>query len=272
MKRIFIVGIARSGTTLLQSIVGNHPDICTFPETHFFSNTIPKQKLLRLIHKITPNHQKVIETFFSDNNLGGFEPYMGGIRNLNEWTVYLVKLMDNIAESNDQSIWLEKTPMHLHFIDLIEKNSSNCYFLHMIREPKANIAALYDVSKKHPDAFKQTSLEKAINRYKEEISISQRYLGKKNHLHVHYEDVVLSPQATIKSIFEFLDISVTKNLMNFQNNVEKIARSEESWKSNNTTELRLKDKIKDRLTDLEIELLNRELSTYNPQVLNKYEG
>ena len=46
MKRIFIVGVARSGTTLLQSMLASHPEIHSFPETHFFVK-LPKIKLLR---------------------------------------------------------------------------------------------------------------------------------------------------------------------------------------------------------------------------------
>ena len=40
--RIFIVGCPRSGTTLLQSLLAAHPQIHSFPETHFFPNTIEK--------------------------------------------------------------------------------------------------------------------------------------------------------------------------------------------------------------------------------------
>ncbi|GAI08625.1 unnamed protein product, partial [marine sediment metagenome] len=35
---IFIIGVGRSGTTLLQSILNAHPKICFPPETHFVKN------------------------------------------------------------------------------------------------------------------------------------------------------------------------------------------------------------------------------------------
>ena len=41
-KAVFIVGSARSGTTLLQSMLASHPEVYSFPETHFFRGTIPK--------------------------------------------------------------------------------------------------------------------------------------------------------------------------------------------------------------------------------------
>ena len=38
--RAFLVGCQRSGTTLLQVLMANHPDIYSFPETFFFKDTI----------------------------------------------------------------------------------------------------------------------------------------------------------------------------------------------------------------------------------------
>src|ERR1043166_465784 len=39
-RRIFLVGCARSGTTLLQSLLAAHSSIASFPETHFFAATV----------------------------------------------------------------------------------------------------------------------------------------------------------------------------------------------------------------------------------------
>jgi hypothetical protein len=271
MKRIFIVGIARSGTTLLQSIVGNHPAICTFPETHFFSNTLPKQKLLRIVSKVTDQHQDLVKSFFEEHQLTGYIPYAGSSRNINAWSKYLIKLLDQLATHEGKDTWLEKTPMHLHFIDLIEKNTENSFFIHTIREPKANIAALYDVSKKHPGAFKQATLDKAINRYIQETSISQTHIEKKNHIAIHYEDIINQPLKVVDAIFSFLGMEYDQNVLNFQDNVSKIVGAEESWKANNSNELKLKDKVNERLTPEEVEVIENAIDYTTAPLLSRYD-
>ena len=35
-KQIFVVGSSRSGTTMMGRILGNHSDVFTFKELHFF--------------------------------------------------------------------------------------------------------------------------------------------------------------------------------------------------------------------------------------------
>ena len=64
-KRVFIVGVARSGTTLIQSMLANHSAIHTFPESHFFRLTIPKRKLLRLFHRIKDKDKAHVKQFLT---------------------------------------------------------------------------------------------------------------------------------------------------------------------------------------------------------------
>jgi len=39
-KKIFIVGNSRSGTTMLARILGNHDNVFTFHEIHFFEQLV----------------------------------------------------------------------------------------------------------------------------------------------------------------------------------------------------------------------------------------
>jgi len=272
MKRIFIVGTARSGTTLLQSIIANHPDIFSLPETHFFPYSIPKNKALRLFHKVKPAQitriTKLLEEIGYAEN---FKPSAKDFKNLNTWTQYLLQFLDHEANNVNCKAWLEKTPMHLHYIELIKKNCPDCLFIHTIREPKANIAALYDVSKKHPDAFKQASLEKSIKRYKAEIRLSEKYLNRQNHLHVHYEDLVQNPEHVSKTVLQFLKLPDHDLLSSFQENAEQLISKEESWKANNRRNLELRDKLKKRLTKTELEELEDALKSFKSKLLLPYE-
>ena len=272
MKRIFIVGTARSGTTLLQSIVANHPAIFSLPETHFFPYSIPKNKALRLFHKVKPAQitriNKLLEEIGYAEN---FNPTAKDFKNLNTWTQYLLQFLDQEAISKNCKAWLEKTPMHLHYIDLIKKNCPDCLFIHTIREPKANIAALYDVSKKHPDAFKQASLEKSIKRYKAEIRLSEKYYELPNHLHVYYEELVQSPEQVSNTVLDFLNLPKHNLVNSFQENAQQLISKEESWKANNSRDLVLQDKLKKRLTSAELEELEEALKSFKSRLLLPYE-
>lgn len=272
MKRIFIVGTARSGTTLVQSLLSSHPDVFSLPETHFFAYSIPKNKYLRLFHRPSEKQIDKIGKLMKSMEMDlDFSPNESDRRNLNQWTNYFLNFMDEKTRDKQCEAWIEKTPMHLHYIDLIQKNCPDCYFIHTLREPKANISALYSVSKEHPTAFKQASLEKAIKRYRTELKISEGYFGQKNHLHLHYEDVVLKPEETIAQALNFLGLEADNLIETYQKEAANISLANEDWKSNNQKELKLKDKVKERLNDAEYKRLKQSLKSLKSPLLATYE-
>lgn len=270
-KRIFIVGIARSGTTLLQSIIGNHKIISTFPESHFFDRSIPKQKWLRLFYKHKPEHDELILNFLQEIDLANlYNDFKGKPGDLNAWVQHIIKIYDAIANSENKVVWLEKTPLHLYYTHLIEKNTSNVEFLHIVREPIANIAALYDVSKKYPESFSQTTIEKATKRYITETSITERLISKPNHHLVHYEDILHNPEKTINEVCEKIGIPFYKELLNYQDTAKKVKQSDETWKQNNVNTIKKQDKINERLTNEEVEYVHRQIKKLNAKILDYY--
>lgn len=273
MKRIFIVGTARSGTTLLQSIIANHPEVFSLPETHFFPYSIPRNKWLRPFSAVKEAQIERIKGLLNEMGYGqDFNPGKKDLKDLGSWTRYLIHFLDQRARSAHKDIWLEKTPMHLHYIDLIKKHFPDCYFIHTIREPKANIAALYTVSKNHPGAFKQASLQKARDRYIQELKISEKFYGQAGHLHLYYEDIVQEPQKVIRKSLEFLNLAPAELLEAYTQEVDQLILKNESWKANNRKALKLEDKLAQRLNPSELRQLQKDLSSLNSKLLQPYEG
>lgn len=273
MKRIFLVGVARSGTTLLQSIIGSHSDVYSFPESHFFRQSIPKRKILRLFHQIKDSNQIYIQEFLSNINKDKiYHKFEGNNRDMNDWSKYLISLYDSMCMSEGKSIWLEKTPMHLHFIDLIQKNCQQAHFIHIIREPVANIAGLYHASKTYPESFAQNTIEKALGRYIKEVKISQSYQNKANHSIVYYEELVKNPVSTIQLLCEEIGIEYQENMLEFSNTSKQVSFENEKWKAENTEKLQIKDKIKDRLEESELDFLKKKLNSQTLPILKYYEN
>ena len=161
--------------------------------------------------------------------------------------------------------------MHLYYIDIIEKNTSNACFIHVIREPKANIAALYEVSKNHPESFEQNTLNKALTRYIKDIKQSERYINRANHFLFHYEDLINNTEVELKNICSFLNIEYEDGLKDNNKFINDIISNEESWKENNTKDIVYRDKLQQRLSKAEINWLNQQLSNFSSPILKGYE-
>lgn len=266
-KRIFIVGIARSGTTLLQSMIGSHPEVFTLPETHFWDNKLFKQKLLRSMQVITQKDENFVNQYFNRTDYGRKVKWPTPFYSKKQYTRFVIKEIDKFAFENEKKFWIEKTPLNLYYINLINSVFPNTYFIHTIRKGIDNIASLYEASTENPEYFAQSTIDKCINRYKKEINISRRYLGNLQHHFVLYDELVEYPEKILKSCCKFLGIEFSDKMLDYSDTAKKIMLPEESWKNKNVKELgksSKKDKLfsGDQITYIENEISNISLNEF----------
>ncbi|MBV7338729.1 sulfotransferase [Chloroflexi bacterium TSY] len=138
--RIFLVGCPRSGTTLLQSLIATQPQVLSFPETHYFGLPGIKRRhfwCLRL--GIVPSAmrkrmQKRLQQLALEMNRPDLqEPRPPHSLWLKGHVQAFVTVLDTLTRAEEKSIWLEKTPGHIYFIDLIERYISDARFIHLVQ-------------------------------------------------------------------------------------------------------------------------------------------
>ncbi|MCB1121339.1 MAG: sulfotransferase [Verrucomicrobiae bacterium] len=131
-KRIFLVGCPRSGTTLFQRILASHPQIRSFPETHFFTYYCGRalKRLPQFYRNYEPRRLKEFKELLKYRcRLGSPQGGEAAVKNfllepleLNELKTKLiidsylwskgisqfVKILDDLALSSGCTLWLEK--------------------------------------------------------------------------------------------------------------------------------------------------------------------
>lgn len=265
MKRIFIIGTPRSGTTLVQSLIRVHPQVYTFPETHFFSKIISRKKYKKYIQWIHKEKIRYLVDFLISNNYypdinANFKP---GLKYIPSLIKKLLTILDEIAVLNNYHIWVEKTPMHLYYIDKIKQVDSSALFIHIIRNGLDNVASLYQVGQKYPYAFHFQSIDACLIRYMKEYEISQRYIGQENHFHLIYDDLVESPEKIIDNLFNFLSLERPNNLFeDFNKNTYDFIQNHEKWKKHNKQGIYKSSKAREVFTQQEIAYIQNTLKNY----------
>lgn len=119
-----------------------------------------------------------------------------------------VRELDDITLQSGHSIWLEKSPKHLHYIDYIERYVPNAKIIHLVRNGADVVASLYDAARKRPKkwAAEHGTIDQCLHRWTTDIEMSRRQLGKPNHTLVRYEQVVEDPEGSMRSLCHFLGI------------------------------------------------------------------
>jgi peptidoglycan/xylan/chitin deacetylase (PgdA/CDA1 family) len=202
MKRIFLVGCPRSGTTILQSLLAAHPEVISFPESKFF------QYLFYDKFKCPGKLPSRMEAFFRDEIkrpefLQGFDDS----QTVEAKTRWFVGVLDGLAAEQNKSIWLEKTPEHLYFIQDIERLLPEAKFIHILRNSMDTIASLHDATRNPNELWGYGwNFENCCKRWKETILISHKYANKSHHILVKYEDLLDNKVQFLGGLCDFMGI------------------------------------------------------------------
>ena len=235
MQRILLVGCPRSGTTLLQSMLGTHSDLFTFTESHFFPSYFHARSLMR--HRVSESLPDRILAFLDENNFPRSEAPRIRVGNMMRWGAVAqvrkcLTLFDTMAERQGKSAWLEKTPDNLHRLPILESASPNINVVHIIREPSSVIPSLVKASQAWSRPF---SLESASEKWLRDVRTSLTYKGKKWHAFVLYEDLVQTPERVVRSLVGGLGLNTDRlRLENYRDVAARVIAPGEWWKENNT--------------------------------------
>ncbi|MBI1192595.1 MAG: hypothetical protein GC205_05405 [Bacteroidetes bacterium] len=239
MTRVFLVGTARAGTTLLQGMLGSHPLVYTLPETHFLDKSLPKQPWLRIFRVLGEGDRQRVAAFLATlqaSELARLLPE-GRIYDKQRWTRALLAILDELAARQQKTLWLEKTPLHLYYTDLLLATDPAIRIVHLLRDPVDNIASLVDAGQKHAEAFRQNSLQKATARWVKEYKMQAALVGQAGHYFVRYERLVDSPEAVLRGALAFLGLDWNPAVLDFGRRAADITTASETWKDRNSAEL-----------------------------------
>ena len=196
---VFIVGMPRSGTTLIEQILASHSKIFGGGELPFFINIFNK-------------------TLNSENPEG----FLHNLKHLTEKKFFDVgKLyIEEIKKISKESKYLtNKLPLNFTNIGLIKLSLPNAKIIHCERNPLDTCFSCYktNFSIGNHFSFSLDELGSFYKLYKKQMCYYKEKYGEVI-LNIKYEDVVKNIEKETKKILNFLDLSFEKNCLEFYKN------------------------------------------------------
>jgi hypothetical protein len=220
---------------LLQSLIAAHSQIASFPETHFLVATGKTRRgwWSTRLGLASPELRTQLNQFLTDvgqADIKSFVPRYG--ISVRQYAKALVEILDALALGQGKTLWLEKTPGHLHYIDQLERHIPDARFIHLLRNGPDVIASLYQVTHENPEGWGGVyDLDQCIDRWIMDVEITQRHRSKANHTVVNYEYLVERPKAVLAQVCRFLDVSFEPEMIARRSvALEKLVRNDETWK------------------------------------------
>lgn len=232
MKRLFIVGVGRSGTSLLQSMISAHSQVIMMPETSFLRRYLVQPRYKKTMPSHIGNKEllsdKYLQRWLDDGVVGDKlftkdKKIPVGVFYENVVNYYASKFNSEAVE-----YVAEKDPKMVEVLPLLGKVVDEYLVLHIIRDPRDVV-----LSKNKAAWSMRQSLVKKIIANVSQILIARKFKNKNPHCiyELRYEDLLESPSQVLRGVCDFLQLPYEAGMLEFQNEAARlIAKDELSWK------------------------------------------
>lgn len=202
---IFVGGVPRSGTTLVQRILGAHSLIYAGPE-----------------FDLVPEIIKLRSLFLQKINDGRISAYLDNDYVNKLFESFLITVFQKKITETGKTYISEKTPSNIEVFSELQECLPNAHYIFVMRDPRAIVASMLEVGRKYrSDVRVPPNFTKNTRCAVEFINLlwkkgNEALLKSKNIQVVFYEDIIGNPRKTIKTITNFLGIPFEEGLLNIQ--------------------------------------------------------
>ena len=284
MKRFFIIGNPRSGTTLLRLMLNKHSNITVPPEAGF---------LVWL-------HKDFSDFTFSDSNVKVFMDSLNKTLKIENWNLDFHVLENYIKEQKPSDypqlidcvyrfysifnlkknvqIFGDKNNFYLNEIDLLHRLYPEAKFIHIIRDGRSVAVSYKELNQKSIDSKYAPKLPNDMESIAEEwvqniekIEASFSAINDDLHHTIKFEELIEKPEDILRDICVFLEIDYDEEMLNYFRTTQNDGLEPDDflqWKSKNLMPLQ-KDEAK-KYTKLSPDEL-RAFERNAENILSKYQ-
>jgi hypothetical protein len=217
----FVVGVGRSGTTLLRMMLDAHPELAIPPETHFINPFIQASGRLRFNAKaasdaIVHDDRRRWSDFGLEEEdlfarLDAVEPF--------NTTDALRAFFELYASKHGKSRWGDKTPDYVRKMKKIQKTLPEARFVHVIRDGRD--AGLSQNSRLLKRGKNPLPPREMARRWRKRILKAHEDSAEIEHyIEVRYEDLVADTETVLRRVCEHVELDYDPVMLRYYERAE----------------------------------------------------
>jgi hypothetical protein len=223
-----IVGVGRSGTSLLMTALDSHPMLALPPETQFVWRHVARWPRATLAQTRT---RLATETNFARLEFDldeFFAPFTSGREVFSNACAYR-RIFELWAERTGTSRIGDKSPKNIEYLPLIKRIFPAAKVIHLIRDPRD----VFLSRTKAKWSAGRSRLAQALA-YRAQFDMARRIgprLFGESYLEVHYEEILSSPHAELGRICSLLGVPFDRKMLDREKSARThVFREEIEWK------------------------------------------
>lgn len=207
-RLLFVISPPRSGSTLLQRMIGSHSEVFTHPEPHLMT-PLAHLGYYENVDKAPYDHINSAEAMrlFVEGLPRQEDDYLDALR------AYADTLYGRMLAPSGKRFFLDKTPAYGLVLDFMAKVYPEAKYVVLTRHPLA-IFSSYANSFFDGDWEQARAFNPIVERYVPAIA---RFVRERPAplVHVRYEELVAEPEAGLERIFAFLGLPNEPEAVNY---------------------------------------------------------
>lgn len=223
---LFVLGVSRSGTTMLRVILDRSPGIAIPDETFF----VPQ---LAHRHGGVVDPDELLEDVRRLPRLAAWEVPLEDIASRLRPGMTTGEALDAVfqayAAKHGKPRWGDKTPMYMRHLGLIDRLFPEAQYVHLIRDGRDAALAFLDMPEgvvtrtwAHPRSPAGFACE-----WRTEVRRARglgRRIGASRYHEIRYEELVADTEGVVRSICAFADLPFEPAMLEFAGNVDVSAK------------------------------------------------
>lgn len=212
-RLIFLISQPRSGSTLLQHMLGSHPEVHTLPEPWLMLHLVYGMRRTGLEAEYRAGAAYIALQEFLERLPDGEQAYVDGIRRMASY------LYRRALACTGKTYFLDKTPRYYLIIPELARLFPEAKFIFLIRNPLAVLSSIIEVNfngnwrglfltdRKH-DLFSAPRLIlEGVEQLGERVAV------------VHYESLVADPDFTVRALCQYLGLHFEGGMIEYGSRV-----------------------------------------------------
>lgn len=217
----FVVGVGRSGTTLLRMMLDSHPAIAIPPETHFVLPVIQASGKVRfspttLTKAIVHDERRRWNDFGLEEE--DLLEAMQAVEPLNT-ADGLRAFYELYASKHDKQRWGDKTPDYVRKMKKIQNTLPEARFIHVIRDGRdAGLSQNSRIVKRGKEPIPPKEMAR---RWRKRIVKSREDAAEVEHyLEVRYEDLITDTESVLRRVCEHIELDFDPTMLEYHERAE----------------------------------------------------
>ncbi|HEV8687243.1 MAG TPA: sulfotransferase [Gaiellaceae bacterium] len=213
MSAVIVLGVSRSGTTLLKSMLDAHSQLAIPTESYFIpqlwdrhGERPDRNAILADLRRLERIRQWGIDVEALGQHLPAepsFAQVIDGV-----YSAY--------AESQGKARYGDKTPLYMQHLELLARVFPNARYVHIVRDGRdAALSFLGMTRRPRFNVSRPRAVGDFAAAWRREILAARRFGREHPYLEVRYEELVADPGARLRAVCSFLGLAYEPTMLEY---------------------------------------------------------